>query len=91
LLDVAGNFYFTFVLTSLSYITIPKDKRKTELSEIKKLTTTYAPLSSIHKLRTDIICNTFELQKVVCPYKGLLSEENEWNVVSEEKWFATIG
>lgn len=31
-------------------------------------------MSSIHKMRTSI-CNTLGLQKVVCPYKGLLSEE----------------
>ena len=77
---ISGTFYFTFVSTSLAYITIPKNKRKTEISEIKKLTTTYAPMSSIHKMRTGI-CNTLGLQKVVCPYKGLLSEENEWNFV----------
>ena len=47
-------------------------------------------MSSIHKMRTSI-CNTLGLQKVVCPYKGLLSEENEWNFVSEGKWLQQQG
>ena len=87
---ISGTFYFTFVSTSLAYITIPKNKRKTEISEIKKLTTTYAPMYSIHKMRTSV-CNTLGLQNVVCPYKGLLWEENERNFVSEGKWLATTG
>lgn len=57
---------------------------------LKKLTTTYAPMSSIHKMCTSI-CNTLGLQKVVCPYKGLLSEENDWNFVSKGKWLRQQG
>ena len=33
---ICGNFSFSFVSTSLAYITIPKNKRKTEISDIKK-------------------------------------------------------
>ena len=36
---ISGNFYFSFVSTSLAYISIPKNKRKKQkLPEIKKLT-----------------------------------------------------
>ena len=35
-------FIFFFVLTSLAYITIPKNKRKTKITWNKKLTTTYS-------------------------------------------------
>ena len=37
----SGNFSFSFVSTSLAYITIPKNKRKTKSTWDKKLTTTY--------------------------------------------------
>ena len=37
----SGNFSFSFVSTSLAYITIPKNKRKTKSTWHKKLTTTY--------------------------------------------------
>ena len=37
---VSGNF-FSFVSTSLAYIIIPKNKRKTKITWDKKLTTTY--------------------------------------------------
>ena len=47
-------------------------------------------MSSIHKMHTSV-CNILGLRKVVCPYKGLLSEENKWNFVSEGKWLATTG
>ena len=36
----SGNFSFSFVSTSLAYITIPKNKRKTKSTWHKKLTTT---------------------------------------------------
>ena len=36
-----GNFYFSFVSTSLAYISILKNKRKTKITWDKKLTTTY--------------------------------------------------
>ena len=29
---ISGNFYFSFVLTSLAYTNIPKNKRKTKIS-----------------------------------------------------------
>ena len=32
---ISGNFYFSFVSTSLAYITIPKNKKKHKLPEIK--------------------------------------------------------
>ena len=38
---VSGNFYFSFVSTSLAYISIPKNKRETKITWDKKLTTTY--------------------------------------------------
>ena len=34
---ISGNFYFSFVSTSLAYITIPKSERKKKLPEIKSL------------------------------------------------------
>ena len=39
----SGNFYFSFVSTSLAYTAIPKNKRKikTKITRDKKLTTTY--------------------------------------------------
>ena len=37
-------FYFCFVSTSLTYVTIPKNKRKTKIAWDKKLTTTYTKL-----------------------------------------------
>ena len=37
----SGNFSFSFVSTSLAYITTPKNKRKTKIIWDKKLTTTY--------------------------------------------------
>ena len=36
----SGNFYFSFVSTSLAYITMPKNKRRTKITWDKKLTTT---------------------------------------------------
>ena len=93
---ISGNFSFSFVSTSLAYITIPKKKRKTEIYDIKKTNYNICPvfhsyaLSSIHKMCTSI-CNTLRLQKVVCPYKGLLSEENDWNFVSKGKWLRQQG
>ena len=38
---ISGNFYFYFDSTSLTYISIPKNKRKTKITGDKKLTTTY--------------------------------------------------
>ena len=52
--------------------------------------TPYATVSYIHKIRAGI-CNTLGLQKVVCPCKGLVSEENDWNFVSEGKWLQQQG
>ena len=37
----SGKFSFSFVSTSLAYITTPKNKRKTKIIWDKKLTTTY--------------------------------------------------
>ena len=34
---------------------------------------------------------TLGLQKIVCPCKGLVSEENDWNFVSEGKWLQQQG
>ena len=36
---ISGNFYFPLVPTSLTYITIPKNKRKAKITRDKKLTT----------------------------------------------------
>ena len=41
LIFISGNFSFSFVSTSLAYINIPKNKRKTKITWDKKLTTTY--------------------------------------------------
>ena len=38
---ISGNFYFSFVSTSLAYITITKSKRKAKITCNKKLTATY--------------------------------------------------
>ena len=37
---IFGNFYFSFVSTSLPHIIIPKNKRKMKITWDKKLTTT---------------------------------------------------
>ena len=57
---------------------------------LQKLTTTYATTSYIHEIRAGI-CKTLGLQKVVCPCKGLVSDENDWNFVSEGKWLQQQG
>ena len=38
---ISGYFYFSFVSTSLAYITIPKNRRKRKIAWDKKLSTTY--------------------------------------------------
>ena len=38
---ISGNFYFSFVSTSLANITTPKNKRKTKIIWDEKLTTTF--------------------------------------------------
>ena len=84
---------FLFFFFCLNFISIhhhtEKQKKNWDIW-YKKLTTTYTPMSSIHKMRTSI-CNTLGLQKVFCPYKGLLSEENDWNFESEGKWLRKQG
>ena len=40
-MHVAGNFCFSFVSSSLAYITYPNTKDKQKLTERKKLTVTY--------------------------------------------------
>ena len=87
---ISCNFYFSFVSTLLADISIPQNKRKTKIIWDKKLTTTYATTSYIHKIRAGI-CNTLGLQKIVCPCEGLVSEENDWNFVSEGKWLQQQG
>ena len=37
---ISGDLYFSFVSASLAYITIPTNKEKQKLPDIKKLTTT---------------------------------------------------
>ena len=45
---ISGNFYFSFVSTSLAYITIPKNERKIKIyTWVKKLTTTYSKLKQL--------------------------------------------
>ena len=39
--DIVVNFYFSFVLTSLAYISIPENKGETKIFCHNKLTTTY--------------------------------------------------
>ena len=58
-------FIFPFVLTSLAYINIPKNKRKTKITWDKKLTTTY----TIKILKNE---NSLFRQHFCCPCRPLI-------------------
>ena len=51
LIFISVNFYFSFVLNSLAYITIPKNNRNIKINWDKKLTTTYIYRSVIEILK----------------------------------------
>ena len=71
-----GNFYVSFVSTSLAYITIPKNKRKTKITWDKKLTTTHTHGKSTKTFKVStntLIFSPTVLKLTCCRYSCLLS------------------
>ena len=51
---ISGNFYFSFDSTSLTYISIPKNKRKTKITWDKKINYNIYLTIAFHKCALDI-------------------------------------
>ena len=70
---IAGNFYISLVSTSLAYISISKNKRKTKITWDKKLTVTYTYNDDIicpwkDPLWNYICCKLVSLMIHICQY-----------------------
>ena len=69
---ISVNFYFSFVLSLLGYITIPKSNGKITINRNKKLATTYILFLCTCLTITPLLC-VFFLGWSICPDKHSFS------------------
>ena len=80
---ISVNFCFSFVLNSLTYITIPKNNHgKIEINWIKKLTTTY----TIQCIITTCICEGGPGEILTCNMALKLWHKMRWNGDKWQRW-----